>query len=157
MDAIAVAAGVGKGTLFRAFGSRDGLLDTLWSAKLAAVRDPVDAGTPPFDVGTPAGERVVAFLDAITCFKLDNRHLIRAREGAMTGLWQSEHYQWMHGVLRALIEAASDGRVRDSAYTAHALLSALHVDLLEQLLATGRSREQLRQAQAAFALAVLDR
>jgi AcrR family transcriptional regulator len=32
MDDIAAAAGVGKGTLFRAFGSRDGLLDAGYGA-----------------------------------------------------------------------------------------------------------------------------
>lgn len=157
MDAIAAAAGVGKGTLFRAFGTRDGLLDTLWIWKLAAVREPVDAGAPPFDLNVPARARVIALLDTITTFKLENRHLIRAREAATTGLWESEHYQWMHGVLRRLIEEASEGKSNDAAYTAHALLSALHIDLLEELLATGRSREQLRQAQAEFALAAIAR
>ena len=155
MDAIAAAAEVGKGTLFRAFGSRDELLDALWNAKLAAVREPVDSGVPPFDPGAPAAERVVALLDAITTFKLANRHLIRAREMAVTGLWQSAHYQWMHGVLRRLIEEATEEGTNDAAYAAHALLSALHIDLLEELLAAGRSREQLRQAQADFALSMI--
>lgn len=155
MDAIAVAADVGKGTLFRAFGSRDGLLDTLWTTKLAIVRGPVDAGLPPFARNAPARERAVAFLDAITTFKLESRHLIRARETAIAGLWESEHYQWMHGTLRDLISEATKGRSIDAIYAAHALLSALHIDLLEQLLATGHSRAQLRQAQASFAFAVM--
>jgi AcrR family transcriptional regulator len=41
LDAIAAASRVGTGTLFRAFGSREGLLNALWAAKLAALRDGV--------------------------------------------------------------------------------------------------------------------
>ena len=44
MDAIAAAAGVGKATLFRAFGSRDGLLDALWAMKLSCLRKAVAEG-----------------------------------------------------------------------------------------------------------------
>jgi AcrR family transcriptional regulator len=157
MDAIAAAAGVGKGTLFRAFGSRDGLLDALWAVKLAALREAVEGGEHPLGPGAPSRERVVAFLDALLTFKLENRHLIRAREMASTGLRQSEHYRWMHGLLQSLIEDAAPGAATDGAgYAAHALLAALHIDLVEELLATGLSPQAIRRAQAAHARAVID-
>ena len=47
MDDVAAAVGVGKGTLFRAFGSRDGLLDAL-SAALAHAIAALEAGTTRF-------------------------------------------------------------------------------------------------------------
>jgi AcrR family transcriptional regulator len=156
MDAIAAAAGVGKGTLFRAFGSRDGLLDALWAAKLSALREAVEGGEPPFGPGAPSRERVVAFLDAILTFKLENCHLIRAREVAPR-LLQSEHYKWMHSLVQRLIEDAALGAMADEAgYAAHVLLAALHIDLIEELLANGLSLQAIRRAQAAHARAVID-
>lgn len=148
MDAIATAAGVGKGTLFRAFGSRDGLLDALWAAKIAALREGIETGEPPFEVATAPQERLVAFLDAILTFKLENRHLIRAREVG-SGLLQAPHYRWMHKIAQTLIEdAVTSTRGNDALYTAHALLAALHIDLIDELLASGLSLEAIRYAQA---------
>lgn len=157
MDAIAAAAGVGKGTLFRAFGSREGLLEALWAAKLSGLRNAVEEGPPPLGPAGSTRERAVSFLDALLTFKLENRHLIRAREVASTGLRQSEHYRWMHGWLRGLIkQAAGSKAVDDGGYSAHVLLNALHVDLIEDMLASGLSRDEIRDAQASFARAVID-
>ena len=156
MDAVAAAAGVGKGTLFRAFGSRDGLLDALWVAKLAALREAVARGEPPLGPGAPSRERAVAFLDALLTLKLENRHLIRAREAAPRIL-QSENYKWMHGWLQNLIEDGGFGATADeTGYAAHVLLAALHIDLIEELLASGLSLPAIRRAQAAHVRAVID-
>ena len=156
MDAIAAAAGVGKGTLFRAFGSREGLLDALWVAKFSALRETVDEGEPPLGPGTPSDKRVVALLDAILTFKLENRHLIRAREVG-PGLLQSEHYKWIHSFVQKLIEDAAPGVTADEAgYAAHVLLAALHIDLIEELLVNGLSLQAIRCAQAAHVSAVID-
>ncbi|HET6500611.1 MAG TPA: helix-turn-helix domain-containing protein [Amycolatopsis sp.] len=155
MDAIAVAAGVGKGTLFRAFGNRDGLLDALWAAKLTTLREAVEAGEAPLGPGAPARERVIAFLDALLTFKLENRQLIRAREMASTGVRKSEHYRWMQGLLEQLLEDAAP-ETEDAGYAAGVLLSALHIDLIEELLAAGRSPREIRRAQAALARAVMN-
>jgi AcrR family transcriptional regulator len=156
MEAIAAAAGIGKGTLFRAFGTRDGLLDALWNARLAVLRDAVETGEPPLGPGTLPRERAVAFPDALLTFKLENRHLIRAREVA-PGLMQSDHYIWMHTVLRGFIRKAAPTMAEARAgYTAHVLLAALHIDLVEELLAGGLSIPALRAAQADHVRAVLD-
>jgi AcrR family transcriptional regulator len=157
MDDIAAAAGVGKGTLFRAFGSRDGLLDALWATKLTALREAAEKGKPPPGPGAPPRERVVAFLDALLTFKLDNRHLIRLRERHPAGIRQSANYQWTHGLLQSLIQdTAPDATAGDTSYAAHVLLSAINIHLIDELLATGRSRQAIRKAQAALARAVID-
>ncbi|MEU6171615.1 TetR/AcrR family transcriptional regulator [Streptantibioticus parmotrematis] len=175
MDAVAAAAGVGKGTLFRAFGSRRDLLDALWSDRLGGLREAVEAERGPLGAGVPPRERAVAFLDALLTFKMDNRHLIRAREHSADGLRQSENYRWTHGLVERLIRDADPGATardadpgvtardaepgataRDASYTAHALLAALDIDLVEELLTSGRSREQIRRAQREFARAVLN-
>jgi AcrR family transcriptional regulator len=156
MEDIAAAAGVGKGTLFRAFGSRDGLLDALWAAKLTALRAAVAEGAPPLGPGAPPLQRAVAFLDALLTFKLDNRHLIRLREQHPAGVRQSVNYQWTHGLLQGLIEdTAPDATAGDSSYTAHVLLGAIDINLVEELLAAGRSRQAIREAQAALVRAVI--
>jgi AcrR family transcriptional regulator len=156
MDAIAAEAGVGKGTLFRAFGSRDGLLDALWAEKLAILREGVERDEPPLGPATPSRERAIAFLDALLTFKLENRHLIRARE-VSSGVRQTEHYKWMHGLLRSLIEDAAPRPMADLAgYVAHVLLGGLHIDLVEELLASGLSLQALRRTQAMHARAVID-
>jgi AcrR family transcriptional regulator len=157
MDAIAAAAGVGKGTLFRAFGSRDGLLDALSDAKFAPLREAVEEGKAPLGPGTPSRERLAAFLDALLTFKLQNRQLMRAREVASTGALQTERYRWMHDLVKNLIEDAAPGATaKDPGYAAHALLATLRIDLIEELLATGRSPQEIRRAHAALARAVMD-
>ena len=98
----------------------------------------------------------MAFLDALLSFKLENRHLMRAREIAPR-LRLSEHYQWMHGFLRALMgEAAPGASAEETGYAAHALLAALHVDLVEEMLASGYSLAAIRDAQAAHVRALID-
>lgn len=157
MDAIAAAAGVGKGTLFRAFGSRDGLLDALSDVKFAPVREAVRGQEPPLGSQAPPRDRIIAFLDALLTFKLENRHLIRAREVASAGALRTERYRWMQDMLRTLIEDAVPGATAgDAGYAAHVLLAAVHIDLVDELLASGRSPEEIRRSQAALARAVLD-
>jgi AcrR family transcriptional regulator len=155
MDAIAAAANVGKGTLFRAFGSRDGLLDTLWAEKLLVLRTATTGSKSPLGPHMPASERPIAFLDAVLTFKLENRHLIHARESASAGLRQSDHYKWMHTSLEKMIHDATDGAVPDAGYSAHVLLNALHIDLIEELLASGRSIRKIRKNQAALVRAII--
>jgi AcrR family transcriptional regulator len=154
MDDIAAAAGVGKGTLFRAFGSREGLLHALWAAKVAALRADIQEGRS-LGAGTSSRERAVGFLDALLLFKLRNTHLIRAL-AVGAGVLKSRHYQWMHGLLQHFIEDASPGaKPGDALFTAHVLLGGLHIDLVEALIAGGLSLEAIRQAQAAHVRAVI--
>ncbi len=155
MEAVAAAAGVGKGTLFRVFKSRDGLLDALMSWKLVALRRVLDQGASPLQSNAAACERIIALLDGVLTFKLANRHLIRARE-LTPGLLRSDHYQWMHGALRTLIADAGHGvTTEDATYLAHALLAALHIDLVEELLAGGLPLHVIRSAQAAHVRAII--
>ena len=156
MDAIAAAAGVGKGTLFRAFGDRDGLLDALAARKFAPVRAAVENAEAGNEAAIPAPETVIAFLDAVLTFKLDNRNLLRAREVASTGDLRSERYRWMHDYLTRLIrDAIPQATAQQASYAAHTMLSALRIDLIEELLATGHSTENIRRAQAAQTRSIL--
>jgi AcrR family transcriptional regulator len=61
MDAIAAQAGVGKGTLFRRFGDRSGLVMALLDERTREFQDGLIRGEPPLGPGAPPVERVVAF------------------------------------------------------------------------------------------------
>jgi AcrR family transcriptional regulator len=65
MDAVACAAGVGKGTLFRRFGDRAGLFDALIDDAMAEFQDAFLSGPPPLGPGTPPGVRLEAFVDEL--------------------------------------------------------------------------------------------
>lgn len=155
MEVIATAAGVGKATLFRAFGSRDGLLDALWTAKIEALRRYVDNGETPWEDKVDPRDRLVAFLDALLTFKLKHRNLIRALEFGI-GLLQSVHYRWMHETVRRLLEGSANS-AGNAVYDAHALLAAMHIDLIEEMLISGLSIEEIRQAQEVRASEAIDR
>src|SRR5271166_2127293 len=64
MDDIADAAGVGKGTLFRRFGSRAALALALLSECESAFQEAFIRGAPPLGPGAPPVERLIAFGEA---------------------------------------------------------------------------------------------
>jgi AcrR family transcriptional regulator len=64
MDDIAEAAGVGKGTLFRRFGSRAALASAVLSEDEAALQEGFIRGEPPLGPGAPARERLIAYGEA---------------------------------------------------------------------------------------------
>ncbi len=150
MADVAAAAGVGKGTLFRAFGDRAGLLRALYEARLEPIRQAVEAGPPPLGPTTPPQDRVPALLDAVLCFKLDNRRLALALEESGSGSpYQAEHYERWHSLLQAVLEQIPS--LTDSDFTAHALLAATRADLVEHLAGEERiPRERMRAQLANF-------
>src|SRR3954463_12923529 len=68
MEAIATAAGVGKGTLFRRFGDRAGLARALLDERERRLQDDMIRGAPPLGPGAPPRERLIAFGRAILDF-----------------------------------------------------------------------------------------
>ncbi|MEV4502249.1 TetR/AcrR family transcriptional regulator [Streptomyces klenkii] len=155
MADIAAAAGVGKGTLFRAFGDRTGLIRALCEARLEPIRNAIEEGAPPLGPAAPPLERVPALLDAVLCFKIDNRHLALALEGTgAASPYAAEHYEHWHALLQGLLEQIP-GRA-GSGFTAHALLAATRADLVAYLAGEkGVPREELRDQLANFTAAVI--
>ncbi|MFF3706382.1 TetR/AcrR family transcriptional regulator [Streptomyces phaeochromogenes] len=155
MADIATAAGVGKGTLFRAFGDRTGLIRALYATRLEPVRSAVEEGPPPLGPDTSPLQRVPALLDALLCFKLDNRHLALALEATGSDSpYQAEHYERWHSLLRSALEQIPG--LTNSDFTAHALLATVRADLVEHL--AGRKdvpREDIRKQLASFVAEVL--
>lgn len=101
MDDVAAAASVGKGTLFRRFGDRTGLIRAVFEARTDTLRQAVESGPAPLGPGAAPRQRVLALLDAIVLLKLDNRHLSLALEEAGSGSpYEAAHYAWCHATLR---------------------------------------------------------
>ncbi|MEU3961121.1 helix-turn-helix domain-containing protein [Streptomyces buecherae] len=155
MDDVAAAAGVGKGTLFRRFGDRTGLIRALVEARIEPLRQAVEAGPPPLGPGGAPRERALALLDAVLEFKLANRHLTLALEDAGGGSpYQAGHYVMWHATLRDVLRGLPD--VPDADYAAHVLLAATRADLVEHLVAVeGVTGDEVRRRLAGFASAVL--
>lgn len=145
MDDIAAAAGVGKGTLFRAFGSRDGLLDALFAARLEPWRDELRRAGSPVGPDVPPADRVVAILEQLLAFKLENPGLLAAREMNSANLLAAPHYVWVLDVLRDLVEQGGIP-APSSEYTAHVLLGGLRMELITTLMASGSSAADIRDA-----------
>jgi AcrR family transcriptional regulator len=157
MDDVAAAAGVGKGTLFRRFGDRTGLIRALVERRIEPLRQAVEAGPAPLGPAAPARERVLALLDAVLRFKLDNRHLSLALEEAGgASPYQADHYIWWHSTLQHALRQLPG--ITDSGFTAHALLAATRADLVEHLISQEHmTHEQMRDRLAAFTAKALDR
>ncbi len=155
MADIAAAAGVGKATVFRAFGDRTGLIRALYEARLEPTIDAVEAGPPPWGPTTPPLQRIPALLDALLCFKLDNRRLALAlEETSGAGPYRAENYDRWHLLLQVMLDQIP-GMVH-SDFTAHVLLAATRADLVEHLAGQERvSPERMRTQLADFTARVL--
>lgn len=80
MNAVATAAGVGKGTVFRRFGDRAGLTQALLDDYMRDFQDLFLHGPPPLGPGAPPGERLEAFAVELIELQATHLHLAMAAE-----------------------------------------------------------------------------
>jgi AcrR family transcriptional regulator len=76
MDEVATAAGVGKGTLFRRFGTRAGLMVVLLDEDEKAQQQGFMFGPPPLGPGAPPLERLLAYARERLLFVWQHRALL---------------------------------------------------------------------------------
>ncbi|WP_105969680.1 TetR/AcrR family transcriptional regulator [Streptomyces geranii] len=81
MEAVAAAAKVGKGTVFRRFGDRTGLLMALLDHSEKKLQAAFLTGPPPLGPGAPPVERLRAFGVAVLRRMVDELELQLAAEG----------------------------------------------------------------------------
>jgi AcrR family transcriptional regulator len=127
MEAIAEAAGVGKGTLFRRFGDRGGLMHSLLDTRERELQDELIRGAPPVGPGAPPVERLVAFGQrVIEHIDLNGDLLFAAESGGRGVRFDAAVYVFYRThVLTLVREAAPDA---DADYLADALLAPLGAD-----------------------------
>ena len=78
MDDLAERAGLGKGTVFRRFGTRAGIFHALLDDDELAFQEQVMAGPPPLGPGGRPVERLIAYGRARIAFMLGHREIARA-------------------------------------------------------------------------------
>ena len=80
MQAVATAAGVGKGTVFHRFGDRDGLTQALIDDYMRDFQDAFLHGPPPLGPGAPPAERLEAFVVELVRRQAEHLELALAAE-----------------------------------------------------------------------------
>ena len=78
MDALAQRAGLGKGTVFRRFGTRAGIFQALLDDDERAFQEQVLSGPPPLGPGAPPLDRLIAYGRARIGFLIEHREVARA-------------------------------------------------------------------------------
>jgi AcrR family transcriptional regulator len=78
MDALAERAGLGKGTVFRRFGTRAGIFQALLDDDERAFQQQVLSGPPPLGPGAAPLERLIAYGRARAGFMVGRREIARA-------------------------------------------------------------------------------
>ena len=78
MDALAQRAGLGKGTVFRRFGTRAGIFQALLDDDERAFQEQVLSGPPPLGPGAPPLDRLIAYGHARIGFLIEHREIARA-------------------------------------------------------------------------------
>jgi AcrR family transcriptional regulator len=78
MDGLAEQAGLGKGTVFRRFGSRAGIFQALLDDDERAFQEQVLSGPPPLGPGAPPVDRLIAYGRARIGFLIEHREIARA-------------------------------------------------------------------------------
>jgi AcrR family transcriptional regulator len=125
MDAVAAEAGVGKGTLFRGFGDRAGLVLALLTEQERRLQEDVIRGPAPLGPGAPPVERLIAFGERLFEHFAQHGPLIAAAEkGAIR--YRSAPFAFYRTHVTMLVrEAAPDA---DWEYMADALMACLRAD-----------------------------
>lgn len=144
MEAVATRAGVGKGTLFRRFDSRAGLMGAVLDLSEAEWQASVISGLPPLGPGAPALDRLLAFGE--TRLRLNLRHaaLIEAAGNPGARSLHALSFTTMH-VRMLLTQLDVEG---DLAYLATALVAPLE---LFMDVDSDHSEETIQRLQAGWA------
>ncbi|WP_369633573.1 TetR/AcrR family transcriptional regulator [Nocardia sp. JMUB6875] len=140
MDAVAKLAGVGKGTVFRRFGNRAGLMLALLDQSDQKLQWAYMFGPPPLGPGGPPVERLIAFGRARLAL-VEVEGDVR-RNAAIGGQYSGPPYNVAKTHVSLLLRQA--GAPGDISLTADTLLATLDAALvLHQIRALGYTLEQV--------------
>jgi AcrR family transcriptional regulator len=139
-DAVAQEAGVGKGTVYRRFRDKSGLVAALLDDKEKELRLAMISGPAPLGPDAARAERRVAFVHAYLDYLQAHLDLLLVSETAAPGArYRLGVYQFWKTHLTMLFGDDPDPEFR--AYTVLALLDA---GLVSQLLADGWPWDRIR-------------
>jgi AcrR family transcriptional regulator len=128
MEAIASEAGVGKGTLFRRFGDRSGLVHSLLDERERAFQEALIRGEPPLGPGAPPVDRLCAFGHALIAHLEQHGDMLLAAEtGARWVRFNARVYALYRAHVEMLVREIDPALDED--YFAEALLAPLGADI----------------------------
>lgn len=129
MNAVAAAAGVGVGTVYRRFGDHAGLVEALMEHREGRLQEKMHSGPPPLGPGAPPVARIRAFLHAYADLLESYAPLMAEAERTMARArrYRTGPYAVHHRHLAALIKQARPKA--DATYLADALLAPLAAGL----------------------------
>jgi AcrR family transcriptional regulator len=134
MDAVAAEAGVGKGTLFRGFGDRAGLVLALLTEHERRLQEDMIRGAAPLGPGAPPVERLIAFGERLFEHFTQHGELIAAAESSDGIRYSSAPFAVYRAHVQMLVrEAVPDA---DWEYLGDALMASLraaHVHYLREI------------------------
>ncbi|MFC4505045.1 MULTISPECIES: TetR/AcrR family transcriptional regulator [Streptomyces] len=131
MEAVAAAANVGKGTVFRRFGDRTGLLTALLDHSEQKMQAAFLTGPPPLGPGATPAERLRAF--GITMLRrcVDEMDLLLAAEAGPDRRYSVPAFRVHHSHLMLLLRQAAPDADHD--LLAHTFLGYLNPVLVNHL------------------------
>jgi AcrR family transcriptional regulator len=128
MDAVAAAAGVGKGTVFRRFQSREGLMAAVLDHSESEWQSLVMAGPPPLGPGAGPWERLLAF--GHTRLETTVLHAELIREAGRTATRAGGAHAFTLTHVRYLLREL--GVVGDTFILATAMLAPLELPIVDE-------------------------
>jgi AcrR family transcriptional regulator len=135
MEAVASGAGVGKGTVFRRFGDRMGLMVALLDHHERQLQAAFLTGPPPLGPAAPAVDRLRAFGSKVIRHEHAHRDLYLAAHSDTGRLRSAPAYRLRLSHLRMLLRQAEvEG---DLEIAAHTLLAFLEIALVDHLVGPG--------------------
>ena len=106
MEAVAAAASVGKGTVFRRFGDRTGLLMALLDHSAKQLQAALLGGPPPLGPGAPPVERLRAFGQAVLRDMADHLELQLAAQPEPIRRFSNPPHRFLSGHVTLLLRQA---------------------------------------------------
>lgn len=131
MEAVATAAGVGKGTVFRRFGDRTGLLMALLDHSAHRLQADFLGGPPPLGPGAPPVDRLRALGVAVLYRSTEQLDLLLAAQTEPTRRFSHPSLQALHTHATMLLRQILPGA--DCELLAHTLLAYLDPALIHHL------------------------
>ncbi len=151
MSEIARAAGVGKGTVYRAFGSRRALVEALLDEHERELQEEILHGSPPVGPGADPARRLAAFAHAYVAFLDEHLDLVIEVESVGgEGRLRSSAYGFWHGHVMMLLRAAG---APSPLVTAHLVLAGLSGDTFRHLQSQGVAAAEVAARVAALMVA----
>ncbi|MBH5334624.1 TetR/AcrR family transcriptional regulator [Streptomyces pactum] len=146
MNAVAHAAGMGVGTVYRRFGDVSRLLYALLDHSEQAFQQAFMSGPPPLGPDAPPADRLRAFLHALVDRVVEQHRIMQVAEAASPGArYHNGAYLTMHAHVAMLLRRLRPDT--DAGALAHLLLAPFVPSLFDHLMGDrGLTPEQLKSS-----------